>query len=105
MAAQSGDRVRIHYVGMLLDGTEFDSTHARSTPFEIELGRGRMIPGMERGLEGVRPGMRRTLVIPPELAYKERALGQIPAHATLVFHVEVLSVEPPPPLPPPQPHP
>ena len=103
-AAQPGDRVSVHYVGELLDGTVFDSTHARATPFSVELGGGRMIPGMERGLEGVRVGMRRSLVIPPALAYGERALGSIPAHATLVFHVEVLSVEPPPP-PPPSPHP
>ncbi|KIG15191.1 FKBP-type peptidyl-prolyl cis-trans isomerase FkpA precursor [Enhygromyxa salina] len=97
--ALPGNRVSIHYVGQLLDGTEFDSTYARATPFEIELGLGRMIPGMERGLEGVRAGMRRTLVIPPALAYGERAPGTIPANATLVFFVEVLSVEPRPPRP------
>jgi hypothetical protein len=99
-AARAGDRVSLHYVGQLLDGTEFDSTFARATPFEIELGHGRMIPGMERGLEGVRVGMQRTLVIPPALAYGDRQLNVIPAHATLVFHVEVLSVIPPPPPPP-----
>lgn len=93
--AVPGDRVRVHYVGQLLDGTEFDSTYARATPFEIELGGGRMIPGMERGLEGVRGGMQRTVVIPPALAYADRAPGVIPAHATLVFHVEVLEVTPP----------
>ena len=91
--AGPGALLVIDYLGTLADGTKFDSTYDRASPFEFELGAGRVIPGFERGLEGVRAGMRRKLVIPPELAYGDQQRGQIPAHATLIFYIEVLSVQ------------
>ena len=91
--AGPGAQLTLDYLGTLADGTSFDSTYDRATPFEFELGAGRVIPGFERGLEGARAGMRRKLVIPPELAYGDQQRGQIPANATLIFYIEVLSVE------------
>jgi hypothetical protein len=94
--AADGDVIRFHYVGLLLGGREFDSSHARE-PFSIEIGAGRIIPGLDRGLVGARVGMLRVLTIPPALAYGERGVGTtVPPHATLVFYIEVLSIEPKP---------
>ena len=94
-AAQPGSTIVFDYVGTLTDGTEFDSTHARATPFRYQLGQEMLIPGLERGLLGGRPGMRRKLVIPPELGYGAVEHASIPPHSTLIFYVEVRSVEPP----------
>jgi hypothetical protein len=93
-AAQTGDTVQFHYVGILLDdGREFDSTYARKRPFEFEIGSVRVIPGLERGMIGARQGMLRVLTIPSALAYGEKGVGTvIPAGATLVFYIEVLGV-------------
>lgn len=91
-AAEPGKRVRVHYVGTLEDGTVFDSTRERGTPFEVELGKGHLIKGFEEGVAGMRVGGVRRLTIPPELGYGQRPVAKIPAGATLVFEVELLEV-------------
>jgi rhodanese-related sulfurtransferase len=89
--------VQVHYTGWLMDGTRFDSSLDRGTPFTLMLGMGQVIPGWEMGLEGMRVGGKRELVIPPELAYGPvGAGGVIPPNATLRFEVELLAVAPPP---------
>jgi rhodanese-related sulfurtransferase len=89
--------IQVHYTGWLEDGTQFDSSHDRDTPFALVLGMGQVIPGWEMGIEGMRVGGKRELIIPPDLAYGPAgAGGVIPPNATLRFEVELLAVEPPP---------
>ncbi|MGB0386404.1 MAG: FKBP-type peptidyl-prolyl cis-trans isomerase [Ardenticatenaceae bacterium] len=92
-AAQNGDIVTVHYAGYLEDGTVFDSSIPRGTPFAVSLGAGRVIPGWEEGLLDMKVGGTRTLVIPSELAYGEQGRSNIPPNSTLIFSVEVLDIQ------------
>ena len=91
--AEPGKDVVVHYVGRLVDGTQFDSSRARNEPLDFPLGAGHMIKGWEQGLPGMKVGGKRRLTIPPELAYGAEGRGDvIPANASLVFEVELLEV-------------
>jgi len=91
--AKAGDVVHVHYVGTLDNGTKFDSSRDRGTPFSFTLGQGQVIPGWDRGVVGMRVGGIRRLVIPAALGYGDRgAGGVIPPGATLHFDVELLGV-------------
>jgi len=92
--AKSGDNVKIHYVGTLLqDGKEFDSSRKRGQPFEFRLGSGMVIKGFDRAVTGMKVGGLRKVTIPPELGYGRRGVpGTIPPNATLVFEIELLDV-------------
>lgn len=90
--AEPGMRVRLHYVGTLEDGSVFDSSRQRGTPFEAQLGQGQLIKGFEEGIAGMRVGGLRRLIIPPELGYGERGTGNIPPGSILIFEVELLAV-------------
>lgn len=91
---QTGDFVRINYVGWLYQdgkqGAEFDRSH--DEPFDFQVGRGMTIKGWDEGVIGMKVGGKRTLIIGPELAYGDRELPQIPANSTLKFSVELVSV-------------
>jgi len=93
--AKAGDEVTVQYVGVnYKNGKEFDSSWSRSEPFTFGLGAGQVIPGWEQGIEGMKVGGRRELVIPPDLAYGEA--GSPPAigpEETLVFVIDLLSVK------------
>jgi len=91
--AKTGDTVSVNYKGTLLNGTTFDSSYDRGTPFSFTLGQNSVIQGWERGVLGMRAGGKRKLVIPPDLAYGPRAIGLIPANSTLVFEVELLEIK------------
>lgn len=96
--AQAGvfSKVKVHYSGWLMDGTKFDSSVDRGEPFELVLGQGSVIPGWEQGLMGMRVGGKRELIIPPQLAYGKRGVGDvIPGNATLRFEVELLEMSAP----------
>ncbi len=92
--AAAGDAVRVNYVGVdWASGQAFDSSWARGTPFDFQLGVGQVIPGWDEGVEGMRVGGRRVLTIPPDLAYGDRGAGEaIGPDATLVFVVDLLEV-------------
>ncbi len=93
--AKAGDNLSMQYVGTIYEtGEEFDASWDRGEPFEFELGAGNVIEGWDQGIEGMKVGGRRELIIPPDLGYG--AAGQpptIPANATLVFVVDLLDVK------------
>lgn len=87
-----GRMVTIHYTGRLADGTPFDSSLDRGSPFTFTVGLGNVIRGLELGVKGMQAGEVRLITIPPELGYGRRGQGKIPPDATLVFEVELLDV-------------
>lgn len=91
--AKEGSHVYVHYVGTLTDGTEFDNSLKRGQPIDFVLGSGRVIPGWELGLMGMKVGGKRELTIPYQLAYGEEGYGPIPPKATLRFTVELVDVK------------
>ncbi len=96
--AAAGHYVSVHYTGWLQNadgsnGEKFDSSHDRDEPFEFSLGAGQVIQGWDQGVQGMKVGGKRRLVIPSALGYGARgAGGVIPPHATLIFDVELLGV-------------
>ena len=95
--AQAGQQVTVHYTGWLYadgkKGSKFDSSKDRHDPFAFSLGAGMVIRGWDEGVQGMKVGGTRVLIIPPELGYGARgAGGVIPPHATLMFEVELLEV-------------
>lgn len=93
--AESGDEVTVQYVGVNYEnGKEFDSSWSRNEPFTFQLGAGQVIPGWDQGVEGMKVGGRRELIIPPGLAYGPA--GSPPAigpNETLVFVIDLLGVK------------
>uniref|UniRef100_A0A8C9VL39 peptidylprolyl isomerase n=1 Tax=Scleropages formosus TaxID=113540 RepID=A0A8C9VL39_SCLFO len=93
---QASDFVRYHYNGSLLDGTPFDSSRNRKQTYDTYVGQGYLIQGMEEGLLGMCVGERRTVIIPPFLAYGEKGYGTtIPPQASLMFDVLLVDLHNP----------
>lgn len=86
------DKVRVHYVGRLLDGTEFDSSLARGKPNDFRVAE--LINGWASAMTTMRPGGKAVFYIPPHLGYGGLRAGKIPPNSAIVFEVEVLAVNP-----------
>ncbi len=91
--AKAGDTVRVHYVGVAYStGEEFDTSWSRGAPLEFKLGVGQVIAGWDQGVQGMRVGGRRQLIIPPALAYGDRGAGRsIAPGETLIFVCDLVS--------------
>lgn len=96
--AKSGNHVTVHYTGWLQNpdgsaGSKFDSSKDRNDPFDFSLGAGHVIRGWDEGVQGMKVGGVRKLIIPAALGYGARgAGGVIPPNATLIFEVELMGV-------------
>ena len=89
-----GETVAVNYTGLLGDGAKFDSSLDRGQPIMFKLGAGRVIKGWDEGIGKLRVGEQATLIIPPHLGYGAKgAGGKIPPEATLIFIVELMSIE------------
>jgi peptidylprolyl isomerase len=91
--AKAGDRVQVHYVGVAYStGEEFDASWNRGEPLEFQLGVGQVIAGWDQGVQGMKVGGRRQLVIPPDMAYGDRGAGRsIAPGETLIFVCDLVS--------------
>ncbi len=91
--ASPGDTVRVHYVGVAYStGEEFDASWDRGEPLEFRLGAGQVIAGWDQGVQGMKVGGRRQLVIPPALGYADRGAGNVIAPGeTLIFVCDLVS--------------
>jgi peptidylprolyl isomerase len=89
---QAGKNVRVAYTGKLLSGRVFDSSDVQGRPLEFQAGTGRVIPGWDEMVMDMKIGEKRLAVIPPELAFGDQAVGDIPAHSFLVFEMELLGI-------------
>lgn len=93
-AAKSGDCLIMKYYGTLAkDGTLFDENYTKPAAFAFTLGKGEVIKGWDQGLEGMKVGGTRRLLIPSALGYGAQTAGSIPANADLVFTVELLRIK------------
>lgn len=94
VVTKMGDTISVHYTGTLEDGTKFDSSVDRGTPFSFTIGAGQVIQGWEQGTLDMKIGEKRKLTIPSELGYGARGAGDaIPPDATIIFDIKLIDVQ------------
>jgi len=92
--AEKNSIVTVNYTGLLTDGTKFDSSlNPGRTPFRFTLGAGQVISGWDQGVLGMKVGGKRKLTIPPSMGYGNQDMGVIPPNSTLIFEVDLLTVD------------
>jgi peptidylprolyl isomerase len=91
--AKKGDIVAVHYTGTLKSGKKFDSSLDRDEPIVFPLGIGKVIPGWDEGIAGMKEGGKRKLIVPPDLGYGPSGQGPIPPNSELHFDVELVGVK------------
>ena len=92
-ACKTGDSVKVHYTGTLMNGTKFDSSRDRDEPFQFTLGQGEVIKGWDEGVVGMKKGGKRKLTIPSDKAYGTRGSPpKIPPNSPLIFDVELVEI-------------
>ena len=92
-AVETGDTITVHYIGTLQNGQQFDNSYIKRQPFTFTVGDGKVINGWDEGVLGMQHGGQRIIVVPPHLGYGENGFGPIPGDATLVFAIELLSIQ------------
>lgn len=90
---RTGDTITIDYVGEVKDGKQFDDTYKTGEPITFVVGKGEMIEGLERGVIGMTPGGIRVLIVPSQLAYGSEKVGRILPNSSLIFLVELVSIQ------------
>lgn len=90
---EAGSRVAVHYVGVLQNGQTFKNTYNDDKPYRFTVGMGDVIAGWDQGIMGMCEGGKRILVVPPALGYGSRSLDDVPPNSTLLFSIELVSVE------------
>ena len=89
----NGDTISVNYIGQTTTGIQFDNSFKRGEPFTFTIGQGRVIKGWEEGFIGMKVGGKRILVIPADMAYGNRQVGNIPANSPLIFAVELVAIK------------
>jgi len=92
-SASPGQSVTVNYVGTLENGKKFDSSYDRNQPYTLKLGQGTVIKGWEEGIPGMKAGGKRRLIVPADLAYGPQGRPGIPPNSTLIFEIELLSIQ------------
>ena len=88
-----GDTVTLNYIGVIKNGAQFNSTYSTGIPYSFKVGASEVIEGWDKGIVGMQEGGKRILVIPSAMAYGNSSVGPIPPNATLIFALELLSIE------------
>lgn len=91
--AKCNNQVTVHYTGTLVDGAKFDSSYDRNQPFSFKLCSGYVIKGWDQGVQGMKVGGIRKLIIPPSLGYGNRSAGSIPPNSILNFEIKLIEVK------------
>jgi peptidylprolyl isomerase len=93
ISIDTSDKVKVHYIGKLEDGTVFDNSVERGAPISFEIGKGNVIKAWDEGLTYLKEGDSAVFICPPEIAYGDIARGKIPANSTLIFNIKIVEVK------------